>query len=63
MRKIIDYKGKRVGVDVIDNVIEICVGDDHGEPVMLRITQEAGDEVCERVIEERKKGASPGEEV
>ncbi|MBA7554077.1 hypothetical protein ES705_46689 [subsurface metagenome] len=63
MREIIICEHSLVSVDEIDDVIEICTRETSGGNVLLKITQEAWEKICEGVIDEMERGASPEEEV
>jgi hypothetical protein len=63
MREKIIRVNSLLSVDVIDGEIEICTVDKHEGTMLMKIDREAWDEICERVLEEMKKGATPGEEV
>ena len=63
MREIIICENSLVSVDVIDDVVEICSRENDVGNVLIKMTQAAWDKICERVIEDMERGASPGEEV
>ncbi|MBA7715866.1 hypothetical protein ES703_124924 [subsurface metagenome] len=63
MREIIICEINLLSVDVIDEVIEICTMDKYAGQTLLKIARAAWDDICERVIEEMKRGVSPGEGV
>ncbi len=58
MREIVICEINLVSVAVIDEAIEICTMDKYAGQMLLKITKAAWVKICERVIEERKKGAA-----
>ncbi|MBA7715834.1 hypothetical protein ES703_124892 [subsurface metagenome] len=52
-----------VSVDVIDEVVEICMMDKLAGHTLLKINMADWEEICVKVIEDMEKGASPGEDV
>ena len=63
MREIIICEEGLESVDVIDDVVEICVMDYRSGRTLLKIALEDWNKICKRVIEEMKRGVSPGEGV
>ncbi|MBA7524832.1 hypothetical protein ES705_16976 [subsurface metagenome] len=63
MRRITINEHNLVSVDVIDEVIEICTREPSGADAIVSINKAAWDEICDRVIGELERGASPGEVV
>ncbi len=63
MRRITINEHNLVSVDLIDDVVEICVRESSGWEALVSINQEAWEKICEGVIDEMERGASPEEEV
>ncbi len=63
MRRLLIDEDSLLSVDVIDTVIEICAGDYCGGNKTVRITREAWDKICKRVMEDLEERATGGEEV
>ena len=63
MKEIMICENNLVDVYVIKEIVEIYAKDRNERTVMLKITKEAWEEVCIKVIEDMEKGASPGEGV
>ncbi len=63
MKTIVINVRNLLSVDFIDDIVEICTGESNGGNMLLKITEAAWEKICERVIDEMERGASPGEEV
>ena len=63
MKTIVINVRNLLSVDFIDDIVEICTGESNGGNMLLKITEAAWEKICERVIEDMERGASPGEEV
>jgi len=63
MRRITINEHNIESVDVIDDVVEICTREPSGANALVSINQEAWEKICEGVIDEMERGASPEEEV
>lgn len=62
MRRITINERNIESVNVIDDVVEICVRESSGWEVLVYINQEAWDEICKGKIEGMERGASTGEQ-